>query len=161
MDAFFERLMTGAATIDELLSDDFETVAGGSGDVERAARRLDAWCRSSAAGDRSLFDRRLQRDALAPDQVLARLTAARRSASASPPAWVNDAIWIDEALRQPAKPWAAAEPCAFEQLLRPVVDQADAQLWSGISAKAAAHLSDAARAALICFLGTARKNPTH
>ncbi len=148
MDAFFERLMTGAATIDELLSDDFETVSGGTGDTERAAHRLEAWCRSSAAGDRSLFVRRLQRDALAADQVLARFTAARRKPSAAPPAWVDDAIWIDEALRQPAKPWAAAEPCAFEQLLTPVADHADAQLWSGISAKAAAHVGDAARAGL-------------
>ena len=96
MDAFFERLMTGAATIDELLSDDFETMPGGAGDSARAARRLEAWCRSSAAGDRSLFARRLQRDALAPDQVLARFTSARRGASAHPPAWVDDAIWIDE-----------------------------------------------------------------
>ena len=64
MDDFYERLMVRAATIDELLSDDFEPLPGQKGDADLAARRLAAWCRSCASGDWSLFGRRLDRDGL-------------------------------------------------------------------------------------------------
>ena len=45
MDAFYERLVSHAATIDELLSDDFEPVPGPKGDAEAASQRLAAWSR--------------------------------------------------------------------------------------------------------------------
>jgi len=45
MDAFYERLIVRAATIDELLSADFEPLPGQKGDTDVAARRLAAWCR--------------------------------------------------------------------------------------------------------------------
>ncbi len=154
MDAFFERLNVRAATIDELLSDDFEPVPGQKDDADMAARRLAAWCRSCASGDRSLFGRRLARDGLAIDQVLTRFAAVRRKASAAPPAWIDDAIWIEQALQKPGDnaksiaAFGAAEPCAFEQLFTPVVEQAAALLWSGIDARAADNLNEAARASL-------------
>src|SRR5271169_6042108 len=122
MEAFYERLIVRAATIDELLSDDFEPLPGQKGDTDLAARRLAAWCRSCASGDWSLFGRRLDRDGLTIGQVLPRLSTVRRKASASPPAWIDDAIWIGAALQSPtenAKPIAALEQagtCAFEQL---------------------------------------------
>ena len=50
MDAFYERLIVRAATIDELLSDDFEALPGQKGDTDLAARRLAAWCQSCASG---------------------------------------------------------------------------------------------------------------
>ena len=50
MDAFYERLIVRAATIDELLSADFEPLPGQKGDTDVAARRLAAWCRSCASG---------------------------------------------------------------------------------------------------------------
>src|SRR5664279_6348599 len=103
MDAFYERLIVRAATIDELLSDDFESLPGQKGDADLATRRLAAWCRASASGDWSLFARRLERDGLAMDRVQARLTAARRKASVPVPSWIGDAIWIEAALREPAK----------------------------------------------------------
>ena len=59
MDAFYERLIVRAATIDELLSADFEALPGQKGDADLAARRLAAWCRSCASGDWLLFGRRL------------------------------------------------------------------------------------------------------
>ena len=102
MDAFYERLAVRAATIDELLSDDFEPLPGQKGDADLAARRLAAWCRACASGDWSLFDRRLDRDGLAIGQVLARFATVRRNASAAPPAWIEDAIWIEAALQDPA-----------------------------------------------------------
>ena len=86
MDAFFERLIVQAATIDELLSDDFESLTGQKGDADLAARRLAAWCQSSASGDWSLFTRRLDRDRLSIGEVLAKFATVRRRASASAPA---------------------------------------------------------------------------
>ena len=73
MDAFHERLMVRAATIDELLSDAFEQLPGQKSDTDLAARRLAAWCRSSASGDWSLFARRLERDGLSVEDVLAKV----------------------------------------------------------------------------------------
>ncbi len=59
MDAFYERLAVRAATVDEVLSDDFEPLPGQKGDADLAGRRLAAWCRACASGDWSLFGRRL------------------------------------------------------------------------------------------------------
>src|SRR5262245_13199111 len=99
MDGFFERLLVRAATIDEILSDDFESLPGQKGDAARAAQRLAAWCRSCASGDWSLFEQRLKRDALLITQVLARFATVRRRASAATPEWIKDAIWIEAALQ--------------------------------------------------------------
>ena len=44
MDAFHERLIVRAATIDELLSNDFEALPGQKADADVAAHRLAAWC---------------------------------------------------------------------------------------------------------------------
>ena len=154
MDAFYERLIVRAATIDELLSDDFEALPGQKGDTDLAARRLAAWCQSCASGDWSLFGRRLDRDGWAIGQVLSRFATVRRKASAAKPAWIDDAIWIEAALHGPTKkaaPNAASdqtEPCAFEQLFTPVVEQAEALLWSDIDTRAFDNLNESARACL-------------
>ena len=154
MDAFYERLIVRAATIDELLSDDFEPLPGQKGDTDLAARRLAAWCRSCASGDWSLFGRRLDRDGWTIGQALSRFATVRRKASASKPAWIDDAIWIEAALQSPTKntkPIAAfeqTEPCAFEHLFTPVVEQAEALLWSDINARVFDNLNESARACL-------------
>jgi hypothetical protein len=70
MDPFHEDLVVRAATIDELLSDDFETCPGQKGDADTAAQRLAAWCRACASGDWSLLNRRLKRDGLTIELVL-------------------------------------------------------------------------------------------
>ena len=148
MDAFYERLLLSAATIDEILSDDFEPLPGQKGDADLAARRLAAWCRSCASGDWSLFGRRLARDGLTIDQALSRFATIRRKASASPPAWISDAIWIEVALQskaQKAEPAAASddtEPCAFEHLFTPAVRRAEALLWSDIGVRAFDNLNE-------------------
>jgi type 2 lantibiotic biosynthesis protein LanM len=68
------------------------------------------------------------------------------------PAWIEDAVWIDAALRSPAAKARAGsgkiEACAFEQLFVPLVEKADALLWSDIDTKAAGNLSESARAGL-------------
>src|ERR1039457_973933 len=77
MDEFFERFAIRAATIDELLSDAYAVSPGQKADADVAARRLSAWCRSCAGGDWTLFSRRLARDGLTFEQVLARLSTVR------------------------------------------------------------------------------------
>jgi type 2 lantibiotic biosynthesis protein LanM len=153
MDAFYERLAVRAATLDEVLSDDFEPLPGQKGDADLAARRLAAWCRACASGDWSLFGRRLERDGFAFAPVLARLAAVRRT-SAALPSWIEDAVWVEAALQDPcgdgAPPPAPgnADPCAFEELFTSVVAQADTRLWSGLDASVGDNLNDDARASL-------------
>ena len=155
VDAFYERLRLRAATIDELLSDAFEPSPGMTGDGDLAARRLGAWCRSAAAGDKSLLVRRIERDGLTLAQVRERFAAVRPSMSVPPAAWLEDAAWLEEALQVSAKnarPNAgpAREPCAFEELLAPVVAQAELRLWQRLDAPAVDNKS--ARACLSLFL---------
>ena len=153
MDAFYERLAVRAATLDEVLSDDFEPLPGQKGDADLAARRLAAWCRASASGDWSLFGRRLDRDGFAFAPVLARLAAVRRT-SAALPSWIEDAVWVEAALQDAggnATPFAVSDktdPCAFEELFTPLIAQADARLWSGLDARVGDNLNEAARASL-------------
>ncbi|MGC2823889.1 MAG: type 2 lanthipeptide synthetase LanM family protein [Pseudolabrys sp.] len=153
MDAFYERLIVRAATIDEILSDDFETLPGQKGDADLAARRLAAWCQSCASGDWSLFGQRLGRDGWAIDEILKRFATIRRKASTSAPAWVADAIWIEAALQSQEnveQPTArnGFEPCAFEHLFAPVVKQATELLWSGIDPRILNNLAESAHACL-------------
>src|SRR5215475_444393 len=152
MDAFYERLIVRAATIDELLSDDFEALPGQKGDADLAARRLAAWCQSSASGDWSLFAQRLQRDGWTIEGVLTKFATVRRKASAPPPDWVDDAIWIEAALqnREQTAGQAAGgrEPYAFEHLFAPLVTQATELLWPGLDRPTIANLADSARAGL-------------
>ena len=154
MDAFFERLMVRAATIDELLSDEFETLPGQKGDCDLAARRLSAWCQSCASGDWSLFNRRLQRDGWSFAHVLARFATVRRRASLAPPAWIDDAIWIEAELNgaggdvTPEEARDRAEPCPFEHLFWPVVKKAEALLWAGADRRMHETLNRSAHAGL-------------
>ena len=154
MDPFDEKLILRAATIDELLSDNFEPLPGQKGNVELAAQRLAAWCRSSASGDWSLFGQRLDRDQLSILEVLKKFATVRRNTTISPPAWVDDAIWIEAALQSRSEnetldpELGRTEPCAFEQLFATVVEQAEIRLWSGIDARAIDRLNETARACL-------------
>jgi type 2 lantibiotic biosynthesis protein LanM len=156
-EGFFERLVARAGTIDERLSDDFEPLLGQKRDADVAAQRLAAWCRSCASGDWSLFGRRLARDRLTFDQVLPRFATARYSPTAAQPAWLGDAIWIEAALRSKGDadvmPRAGdTRPHAFEHLLRPLVQQADALLGATVDRRALARLTEAARGSLVLML---------
>ena len=102
MDAFYERLIVRAATIDELLSNDFEALPGQKADADLAARRLAAWCQSAANGDWSLFGQRLHRDGWTIDDVLKKFATVRRTSTLLP-AWVADAIWVETALQKSPK----------------------------------------------------------
>src|SRR5262245_21080418 len=106
MDSFYDRLIDRAATIDELLSDDFEAIPAEKDRAGFGQRRLAAWCQSAASGDWSLFERRIERDGLDSAGVLARLTAVRRKPAAPKPLWATDATWILPALEATSKPGA-------------------------------------------------------
>jgi type 2 lantibiotic biosynthesis protein LanM len=155
VDAFYERLCVRAATIDELLSDAFEPAPGRDGDADLAARRLAAWCRSAASGDQSLFARRLERDGLSIAQLQERFATVRRRACAPRSAWLDDAMWIDAALQSSGKSAKSdmrpgtepgnSAPYPFEQMFTPVVEQAEARLWSGLDARIFNNLTETAR----------------
>ena len=144
MEFGYHRVTRRAGTIDEALSDIYEDLPGQKSDADLAARRLAAWCRSSASGDWSLFARRLDRDGLSIAAVLARFATVRPSPTALAPQWIDDALWIGEVLHQPANA-IAAQSFAFEHLLVPVVLRADALLWSEVDPAAAQTLNDDAR----------------
>ncbi|MCC8971582.1 type 2 lanthipeptide synthetase LanM family protein [Bradyrhizobium brasilense] len=154
MDELYERLIYGAATIDELLSNEFEPLPGRKGDTDLAAQRLAAWCRASAGGDWSLFGRRLERDGLSLSDVLARFATVQRNPAAAMPAWITDTFWIVPALESDADTHPKSEctsqdqPGAFEHLFVHLVKQADNQLWASLPKGAFTCLTDAARACL-------------
>ncbi len=137
MDDFFERLVASAATIDELLSEAFDSLPGQKRDTELATQRLAAWCRSCASGDWSLFSQRLERDGLSFAKVLARFATVRRNSSAPMPSWIADAIWVEAALQNPIFKSAAEAPTldsiAFEELFVSVAQKAHAHLEMNIS----------------------------
>ena len=151
MDAFHERLIVRAATIDELLSDDFEALPGQKADADIATRRLAAWCQSAASGDWSLFSQRLRRDGWTTDDVLKKFATVRRT-STSLPVWVADATWIEMALQSRGKDAKRIsngfEPVAFEHLFEPVVKRAADLVWSGVDRRAFDNLTESAHAGL-------------
>src|SRR6478736_10520761 len=151
MDAFHERLIVRAATIDEVLSNDFEALPGQKADADVAAHRLAAWCQSAASGDWSLFSQRLRRDGWTTDDVLKKFATVRRT-STSLPAWVVDAIWIETALQSPGKNPARItngfEPVAFGHLFAPVVEHAMELVRAGVDRRALDNLTEAAHAGL-------------
>jgi type 2 lantibiotic biosynthesis protein LanM len=153
MDPFYERLVARAATVDELLSDNFEALPGQKGDADLAGRRLAAWCQSSASGDWSLFGQRLRRDGWTIEEILKRFSTVRRKTSTGLPGWVDDVKWIESALQSPETSveqldCGEIEPCPFEQLFTPVVKRAAELLWSGIDRRAIDNLTESARACL-------------
>jgi type 2 lantibiotic biosynthesis protein LanM len=151
----FEQLLVRASTMDELLSEDFETLPGQKGDTELAAKRLAAWCRASASGDWALFAKRLERDELSFEQVLGRLATVRRREHAPRPLWLSDAQWIEAAFRSSptqglslANTSGGSDPYAFEHLFLPVIDAAEKRLWPDLDGQVAANLSSEARTCL-------------
>jgi type 2 lantibiotic biosynthesis protein LanM len=148
MDPKYDGLIIRAATIDELLSDDFEGLPGDKAATELARRRFGIWCQSATSGDRSLFARRLERDGLDPAAVLARLTTVQRKSTSPAPLWAKDAVWITSAVEGGSKPAESdasdAEPVAFEQLFSGIVATAEVLLRSGLGDKAAANLQASA-----------------
>ncbi|CCJ08630.1 Lanthionine synthetase C-like protein [Methylocystis sp. SC2] len=151
MDSFYERLIVRASTIEELLSDDFETLPGQKGDAEFAAKRLAAWCRSCASGDWSLFNQRLERDKIPMAKALGRFATVRRVESAPPPAWLKDAAWIATALQGASTvslSFSTSEAAPFEHLFLPLATAAAARLWGSLEPTSRANFAASASACL-------------
>jgi type 2 lantibiotic biosynthesis protein LanM len=139
-----EELATRAATVDELLSDDFESLPGLKRDTDLAAKRLAAWCDSSSSGDWELFDRRLRRDGYTMAGVLTRFATARRRPSVPLPEWARDAEWIQTALQKsPVGTGRGRAP--FEHILSALVGEADARLWTSVEASVVSRFACSAR----------------
>ena len=146
-----EALAARAATIDELLSDEFESLPGLKRDSDRAAKRLAAWCSSSSSGDWELFDRRLRRDRHTLAGVLTRFAAARRRSTVPLPPWARDAEWIQVALQKsPAETRSGRAP--FEHVFSGLADEADARLWASVEDSVASQFALSARHDLSALL---------
>ncbi len=148
---FVRGLALRAATLDELLSDNYEAVPGQKSDSDRAGQRLAGWCRAAASGDWALFSRRLERDGLSLATVLPRLATTRRHPDAAAEAWLADACWVLDALQRPAATsgpdagYVAQTPCAFEQLLLGLVADATSRLRSATTPTALLHVTASAQ----------------
>ncbi|MBY3151376.1 type 2 lantipeptide synthetase LanM [Rhizobium laguerreae] len=135
MDSFFERLGVRAATIDEVLSDDFEVLSGSKDAADLAALRLASWCRASANGDWSLFSSRLKRSSLEWSDVLARFSTLRRNPARAYPVWLQDALWIEPSLRSIGHTAGLQDgglPVAFQDLFLELAEEAHSRLWYGV-----------------------------
>jgi type 2 lantibiotic biosynthesis protein LanM len=149
VEAFFRRLSLHAATLDELLSDAFEVSPEAAADTDLAARRVAAWQRVCAAGDASLFARRLGRVGLSPPEIENRLARARPRVAAASPQWLEDAIWIVQAFEQTARTEPqVAHPYPFADFFAALIARAEALVWSDVDATVCKHFDEPARASL-------------
>jgi type 2 lantibiotic biosynthesis protein LanM len=134
------ELATRAATVDELLSDDFESLPGLNHATDLAAKRLAAWCASSSSGDWALLERRLKRDEYTMAGALTRFAAARRRPCIPLPTWARDAEWIQAALQKaPVETGRGRAP--FEHVFSGLVAEADARLWASVEPSVASRFA--------------------
>jgi type 2 lantibiotic biosynthesis protein LanM len=152
VDAFYQRLSLRAASIDELLSAAFAVAPNAAVDCDLstrlAAQRLAAWRQSAAAGDVSLFARRLARDGLSGGEIESRFTGAQRGPSVPYPAWLEDAIWIEATLQASATKSGATPAYPFEALFAALIERAAALVWSGLDGSTAGNFAETARVCL-------------
>lgn len=159
MTPLLDQFAVRAATVDELLSDDFEVLTGQKGDTDVAARRLAAWCRAAASGDWAMFGLRLARDGLSFAEVLGRLATVRRVPGAPRPGWLADAEWIDAAFAAKVPETKdghreGEEALAFEHLFAAVADEAEKRLWSTLPTTSAGNFTATGRRSLRRMLVT-------
>jgi type 2 lantibiotic biosynthesis protein LanM len=149
VEAFYQRLSLRAATIDELLSDAFEVSPEMTAAADLAAQRIAAWQRACAAGDASLFARRLMRDGLSQVDIENRLARSRRRAAAPYPQWTEDAIWIEQTLKEAGRTEPETAPVyPFEDLFKALIERAEALVWSGVDTGTCNCFDERARASL-------------
>ena len=154
MESGFERELSRAATIDEVLSNAFEPLPGQKTDTDIAARRLATWCRASASGDWSLFADRLGRDGWSINQILTRFATVRRDPRVAVPPWMSDAEWVGSALQTAGHRDGvhARAAVAFAPLLAPLVGEAQRRLRAVVDPKALENLTDGAQTDLSATL---------
>src|SRR5262249_809436 len=118
-------------------------------DADLTAQRMAAWRRACAAGDASLFARRLTRDGLSPVEIENRLACSQRRASAPYPRWIEDSIWIEQAFKEAGQTEPNDPPVyPFQHLFTALIGRAEALVWSGVDACACSYFDERARASL-------------
>lgn len=145
-----QRILTNAATIDELLGPNYEPQIGQKDSTDRAALRLAAWCRSASSGDWGLFFKRISRDKLSIDQVLSRFADVRHSPDAPKPAWFVDVQWTYQALTSGFGSGQlffvdGADPRPFEKLFYALVEHAEIYVIDKTEPQALALFNKSAR----------------
>ncbi len=145
-----QRILTSAATIDELLGPNYEPLIGQKDSTDRAALRLAAWCRSASSGDWGLFFKRISRDKLSIDQVLSRFATVRHSPDAPKPPWFVDAQWTYQALTGDFGSGQlffvdGSEPRPFEKLFYALVERAEINVIDKTEPQALVLFNDSAR----------------
>ncbi|MFI5506542.1 type 2 lanthipeptide synthetase LanM family protein [Mycobacterium sp. NPDC051804] len=150
----FERELSRAATLDDLLSDAHEPLPGQAADADTSDLRLAAWCHAAASGDWSLFTDRLSRDGWSIEGVRTRLGDVRRNPRVPAPAWVTDAEWVGVALQRggDGDVLQGNTKVAFAPLLAPLVAEAQKRLWSTADPNALTLLTDGAATDLAATL---------
>jgi type 2 lantibiotic biosynthesis protein LanM len=145
-------LASRASTIDERLAGGYSTEST-KGGGEKAAKRLEAWCKAATDGDKVLFSKRLARDGFNIDTVLPLLGDVRLAEDRPLPAWVETFCWTTEAMRTAGSGGELAIFSAsdlllpFEELFTPLAGAAR-ERRDGHVGKLSALLSEVAHTAL-------------
>ncbi len=144
-----------ASTIDERLAGGYVPVDPGAEQEHRVAvLRLEAWRHAAGDGNLNLLTVRLLNDGTDPCSVLPLLGRVRLADDQPLPVWARAFRWIEEAMQRSAQeqglvdPDSDAKPIAFEELLWPVVLEAERRLEERLDGKLAALFTDSARASL-------------
>jgi len=133
MNTFLQELQIKTANFEEIFSDDFQILPGQKQDSDKSALRLAAWCRATASGDWSLFNKRLKRDGLSIENVISKFSTVKAQFSQTPE-WLVDAQWIDEILQNPVDPTPLHSESnifnsiPFHHLFAPLVKEASNQM---------------------------------
>lgn len=155
---YWVSVVEKAAYLAERVGSDFEPAAAPD---EAAAKRLEQWRKNASAGDEQQFARRLAWDGLSTETAARLVAGVKLRAGAPLPSWVPvlqesvaaAAGFVGKSLAEAAAQRFIdpAEPCAFEELLAPVVITARRRLEAAAGPLYAV-ASDAAHGALERYL---------
>ncbi|MEK9876164.1 MAG: hypothetical protein VW684_05830 [Betaproteobacteria bacterium] len=82
------------SSIDEILSNNFESIRSGKFSAGTAASKLAQWCEVSASGDWEIFEKRLKRDGFTLSEVLKKFAGIKKSTNRVSPQWLVDSHWV-------------------------------------------------------------------
>jgi type 2 lantibiotic biosynthesis protein LanM len=82
------------SSIDEILSNNFESIRSGKFSAGTAASKLAQWCEVSASGDWEIFEKRLKRDGFTLSEVLKKFAGIKKSTNRVSPQWLVDSQWV-------------------------------------------------------------------
>ena len=135
-------LLLKACTFDEVLSSQFNSLAGEKSQADLASERLASWCKSSASGDWGLFAKRLEKDQIEFKDVLERFSNVKlniKDEGLLP--WMHDAKWVFDLLTQGTKELINVDLnpkklVAFQEIFSSLLQGANVELKKVVSPKA-------------------------